>query len=177
MKTNPSDELKAHLAAAENIEASLISEAKLLRESADEQNALQRTIDISDFGQLQRMTALLTIEQVGQARRTYRHQECDSALKALVDSSQDFLGKVFSPRLRDLEARAVVKVEAKISKHFTDKDALRSAVQHSTEFQVLGPIQKAAHMFSYQTDDAVRLAKILLEGWRAADAFESKFLS
>jgi hypothetical protein len=38
-------------------------------------------------------------------------------------------------------------------------------------------IKEAAHMFSYQTDDAIRLAKILLEGWRAADAFEAKYLS
>jgi len=177
MKTNPSDELKAPLAAAENIEACLANEAKLLRDSGDEKNALQKVIDISDGGQLARMATLLVIEQVGQPRRTYRHQEQESALKTLVDSSQSFVSNVFAPRLRDMEARAVVVVETNMDKHFSNKDALRSAVQHSTELQALGPIKEAAHMFSYRTDDAIRLAKILLEGWRAADAFEAKYLS
>jgi hypothetical protein len=139
-----SGELKADLDKCESIEASLVSEAKLLRDSADERDALQKTIEISDSGQLARMTTLLTISQVGQDRRTFRHQERDSALKVLVDSSQSFVSKVFAPRLRDMEARAVVKVEGNMSKHFSNKDSLRSAVQHSTELQALGPIKDNA---------------------------------
>src|ERR1035438_8420769 len=69
------DELKGVLDNAEAIEASLIKEAKLLRDSADELHAFQKTIDLSDFAQVQRMTRLLTIAQVGNVRRTHRHQE------------------------------------------------------------------------------------------------------
>jgi hypothetical protein len=177
MRTNPSDELKAHLAAAENIEASLAGEEKLLRDSADEQHALQHTIELSDSGQLQRMTALLTIAQVGQARRTHRHHEMETARKALVDASAHFVKTALAPRLQQLESRAFAKVEGKLKPHFADADSLRSAAHSSRELSELTAIKNEAILRSYGTDDAIREARRLLKAWNDADAFEQKHLS
>ena len=78
-KMNPNNELKGALEKCEGIEASLTKEQKMLADSATELNSLQRTMDISDTVQLQRMTILLTIEAVGGPRRTYRHQDLEAA--------------------------------------------------------------------------------------------------
>jgi hypothetical protein len=177
MSKNATQELESALEKCEAIEASLTKEKKLLEDSAAELNALQKTIEVSDVGQLQRMTTLLTIAQVGGSRRTYRHQEFADARKALVDVSRQFVGTVFAPRLRQLESRAIAKVEKKLGQHFPDKDALRSAVQHSTEMLKLAPIQAQTVIQDYSTDGGMRLAKGLLEAWSAADAFEADQLN
>ena len=163
--------------AVESIEASLANEAKLLRDSADETHALQKTIDISDSGQLARMTSLLTIEAVGQARRGFRHQEMEAAQKALVDASAHFAKTALAPRCQQLESRARAKVSDKLKKHFPDDDARQSAVQHSPEFAALAPIEGRAVVRDYSPDGAIRQAKVLLDAWTAADAFEQQFLS
>jgi hypothetical protein len=175
-KTTRSADIESVLNKCEAIEASLIKEAKLLGDFATELNALQKSIDISDVGQVQRMTTLLTISQVGGQRRTYRHQEMETAQKALIGSSQSFASKVFAPRLRDMRARALLKVEGKLHQHFPEKEALRTAAHQSTELSELAPIEAGAVMSSYGTDDAMRQAKILLAAWSAADAFEQKHL-
>jgi hypothetical protein len=176
-KTNPADELNTALANCEAVEAALSKEAKFLVDSSAELRTLQKTIDISDVSQVHQMGTLLTIAQVGSPRRVFRHQENMIAQKALIDISQSFVSKVFVPRLRDLQARATAKVEAKLKLLFPDKEALRSAAQHSTELLALAQIEMQAKIFSYQQDDAIRQAKILLKAWEAADAFEQLHLS
>src|ERR1017187_9376484 len=74
MKTDMTQELKSALDKCEAIEAALIKERKFLEDSATELHALQHTIELSDLAQVQRMTTLLTIAEVGGPRRTYRHQ-------------------------------------------------------------------------------------------------------
>jgi hypothetical protein len=177
MKNNGNHELQSALKECEAIQASLLKEEKLLKDSAAELNSLQRTIDISDVGQLQRMTILQTISQVGSPRRAHRHKENETALKALVATSQSFVSKVFAPRLRDLNARAVAKVEGKVKQHFPDKEALQAAVQHSTELLALAPILRCAVIRDYGVDGAIRQAELLLEAWSDADAFEQQHLS
>lgn len=177
MRTNPSDELKAHFAAVENIGASLAGEAKLLRTSADEQHALLHTIDISNSVQLQRMTELLTISQVGQARRTHRHHEMETAQKALIDASAHFVKTALVPRCQQLESRALARVEGKLKSHFADEDALRSAAYSSRELSELAPIKDSAIIRDYGTDTSILVASRLLKAWSAADAFEAKYLS
>jgi hypothetical protein len=95
----------------------------------------------------------------------------------LVSISQGFVSNAFAPRLRDLNARAADKVEKKLKQHFPDKDALQSAVQHSTELLALAPILRNAAIHDYSVDGAIHQAKLLLEAWTAADAFESQHLS
>jgi hypothetical protein len=176
-KTTPSADIESALDKCESIQTALAKEEKLLRDSTAEQNSLQKTIDISDPVQLQRMATLLTIAQVGGPRRTYRHQERETALKALRDLSQSFLSKTLAPRLRDMEARALAKVEGKLKQHFPEEDALRSAANHSTELSALARIRALAVIDDYGIDEAMRQAKRLLEVWKAADAFEQQHLS
>jgi hypothetical protein len=176
-KTNPANELKTALEKCLGIEASLIKEAKLLADSAAELNALQHTIEISDVAQLQRMTTLLTIAQVGGSRRTYRHQENETARKALSAHCQSFVREALAPRLRDLEARARARVEKKLKPHFPEADALSSAASHSTEISALAPIQAHAVIHDYSADGAMGQAQLLLAAWAAADAFEQNHLS
>jgi hypothetical protein len=177
MNKNATQELESALEKSEAIEDSLIKERKLLDDSAAELNTLQRTINLSDVGQLQRMTTLLTIAQVGVPRRTYRQQESEAARSALVDVCRQFVGTVFAPRCRQLESRTLAKVEEKLGQHFPDRDALRSAVQHSTEMLKLAPIQAQAAIRDYGAEAAMRTAKLLLEAYRGADSFESECLS
>jgi hypothetical protein len=179
MKTNtiPTADLASALEKCQGIEASLLKEEGLLKDSAAELNALQRTIDVSDVGQVQRMTTLLTIAEVGGPRRTYRHQENETAKKALIAHCQSFAKEHFAPRCRQLETRARAKVEQKLKQHFPDRDALQSAINHSTELAALAPIQAQAVIRDYSTDGAIRQAKVLLEASAAADSFEAKHLS
>jgi hypothetical protein len=178
MKTNtiPTSDLQSALDKCEAIEASLVKEAKLLADSAAELNTLQRTIDISDIAQVQRMTPLLTIERVGGPRRSYRHQENETAKKALVAHCATFAKEHLAPRLRQLETRARAKVEQKLKQHFADKESLQSATNHSTELAALAPIQAQVIIHDYSTDGAIHQAKVLLEAWAAADSFEAKHL-
>ena len=176
-ETNPAAEIKAALDKCEAIEASLLKEAKFLTDSSAELSALQKTIDVSDTTQVQRMTTLLTISAVGGPRRTYRHQEKETSLKALVDANRHFATTHLSPRCRALEARARAKVEQKLKPHFPEADALRSGANHSTELSALASIQGQAVVRDYSADGAIRQAKLLLEAWSAADAFESQYLS
>src|ERR1035437_4056336 len=132
-KMNPAHELKTALDNCESIETSLAQEAKLLADSAAEHNGLLKTIDISDPGQLQRMTTLLTISAVGSARRTYRHGENETAKIALTAAASKFVKKHLAPRCGQLESRVRAKVEQKLKPHFGDGDDLRSVANHSTE--------------------------------------------
>jgi hypothetical protein len=178
MKTNAAQELKSALDKCEDIEASLVKESKLLGDSAAELDALQRIIEISDTGQLQRMVTLLAIAQVGGTRRSYRHHEMDAAQKALTAHCQIFVREALAPRLRDLEVRARARVEMKLKPHFPpESDALRAASNHSTELTALTPIQADVVIHDYSEDGAMRQAKILLDAWAAAGAFEVKHLS
>jgi hypothetical protein len=68
-------------------------------------------------------------------------------------------------------------VEKKLKPHFPEPDALSSAATHSTELSALAPIQSHAVVHDYSTDGAQRQAKLLLEAWIAADAFEQQHLS
>jgi hypothetical protein len=176
-KTNPTDEIRAALDKCEGIEASLIKEVKFLSDSSAELNALQKTIDVWDVAQVQRMTALLTISQVGGPRRTYRHQEAEAAKTALVDCCRGFSTGALAPRLRDIEARTRARVEEKLKPHFPEAEALRSASSHSPELSALALIQQHVVIRDYSPDGALRQAKLLLEAWSAADAFESQYLS
>ena len=176
LKTNPTDEIKAALDKCEAIEASLLKEAKFLSDSSAELNALQKSIDVSDTAQVQRMTTLLTISQVGVPRRTYRHQEAESAKTALVDCGRGFTSGALAPRLRDIETRIRARVEEKLKPHFPEAGALRIASNHSTELSALASIQQQAVIRDYSGDGAVRQAKLLLEAWGAADAFELQHL-
>jgi hypothetical protein len=175
-KMNLTDELQAALDNCERIETGLAKEAKLLADSAAEHNGLLKTIDISDPGQLQRMTTLLTISAVGGGRRTYRHKENEAAQVALVTACSKFVKEDLAPRCRQIESRVRVNVEKKLKPHFGDGDALRSAANHSTELTALAPILNAAVIQDYSADGAIKQAKRLLEAWSAADAFEAKFL-
>src|ERR1035437_5933200 len=127
IKLNPTDEIKAALDRCEAIEANLGKEAKFLVDSSAELHSLQRTIDVSDTAQVLRMTALLTIAQVGAPRRTYRYQEMETAQTALIDCCKSFTKEALGPRLRDLEARTRARVEQKLKPHFPESEALRSA--------------------------------------------------
>lgn len=176
-KTNPDSELKSIPDNAEAIEASLIKEAKFLRDSADELHAFQKTVDLSDFAQVQRMTGLLTIAQVGNVRRTHRHHAKDIALAALIAENAQFAKTALYPRCQQLEARARARAEKKLKPHFADEDALRIAVQHSTELSALAPIREREVIHDYSANGAIRTAKLLLGAWAAADAFEAKYLS
>jgi|ERR1035437_1597498 hypothetical protein len=101
-KTNPTDALTAALERCQGIEAALASEQKTIKDADAELNSLQRTIDVSDLAQVRRMTELLTITEVGNPRRTYRHQEMENAEKALVAQCQSFVREALAPRLSDL---------------------------------------------------------------------------
>jgi hypothetical protein len=68
-------------------------------------------------------------------------------------------------------------VESKLKAHFPEPDALSSAANHSTEMSALAPIQAHAVIHDYSADGAMRQAKLLLEAWSAADAFEAQHLS
>lgn len=173
---NPAHELKTALDVCESIETSLAKEAKLLADSAAEHNGLLKTIDVSDPGQLQRMTTLLTISAVGNARRTYRHAENATAQTALIAAASKFVKEHLAPRCRQLDARVRANVEKKLKPHFGDGDALRSAANHSTELTALAPILNSAVISDYSADGAIKEAKRLLEAWSAADAFEARYL-
>ena len=175
-KTNPADELKTALDKCEAVEASLIKEANLLRDSASEFRALQSTIDIADTAQVQRMTTLLTISTVGTPRRTYRHAENEAAQKALVEACQTFSSKVFGPRLRDLQARALAKVKGKLKPHFPHEESLLAACEHSPELSALAEIAGHQVLQDYTPGGAIRQAHILLEAWSAADKFAARYL-
>jgi hypothetical protein len=176
MKKNETEDLARGLANCRGIEASLAKEKKFLEDSAAEKNALGRTIDVVNKAQLLRMSELLTIEQVGSQRRTYRHLEFADAQIALVDSCRKFAGTVLAPRCRQLEERAHAKVEEKLGQHFPDKDALRAAALQSTELTKLAPIQAASVIHDYGADVAMKSAELLLKAWAAAEAFESEHL-
>jgi hypothetical protein len=171
-KINLASELKAALDKAEAIEASLIKEAKLLRDSADELHAFQKTIDFSDPAQVERMTGLLTIAAVGNPRRAYHHRENELALAALVAENAQFARTVLYPRCQQLEARARAKVEKKLKPHFEGQDALQRATLESTELSALAPIKDLAIIRDYGADTAIRTAKLLLAAWASADAIE-----
>ena len=176
-KTNLTDELQAALDNCEGIEASLTKEQKMLSDSAAEQNSLQRTIDISDPGQLSRMTTLLTISAVGSARRTYRHGENATAQTALIAAASKFAKDHLATRCRQLEARVRANVEKKLKPHFADTDALQSAASQATELAALAQIQSRIVITDYSSGGAIGRSKVLLDAWSAADAFEAKYLS
>ena len=175
MKTNAAQELQSALTKCESIEASLVKEAKLLVDSAVELNTLQKTIDISDVSQVQRMGTLLTIAAVGGPRRTYRHQENETAKKALTEACQSFSRKGFGPRLRDMEARTLGKVKEKLKPHFPHEESLL-ACHHSPELSALTEIGAHEVLRDYSPLGAIKQATILLEAWAAADKFEAQYL-
>jgi hypothetical protein len=141
MKTDMTQELKSALDKCEAIEAALIKERKFLEDSATELHALQHTIEVSDLAQVQRMTTLLTIAQVGGTRRTYGHQELETARTVLIAANTEFAKRSLAPRCQQHESRALAKVEGKLKPHFPDEDALRRAAFESKEMSALVPIQ------------------------------------
>jgi hypothetical protein len=176
VNTNPSNELKAVLDNCEGIAASLIAEDKFLKESSAELHAFKKTVNFSDSAQALRMAVLLAISMVGQERRKFRHQEMETAQTALIDCCKSFSTGDLAPRLRDIEARTRVRVEEKLKQHFPESDARRSASDHSPALMALALIQQHVVIRDYSIDGAVRQAKLLLEAWSAADAFEAKHL-
>ena len=161
----------------QGIEEALAIEQKTIKDASTEMHSLQRTIDIRDPAQLQRATSLLTIAQVGNERRAYRHQEHQAALQELTAASVEFVKTHFYPRCQQLEARARAKVSDKLKKLFPDEGARQSALVHSPELVALAAIQRGAVVSDYSSDGAIRQSKLLLDGEAAADAFETQHLT
>jgi hypothetical protein len=176
MKTNATQELQSALDNCEAVEAALVKEAKFIRDSLDELHAFQKTVDLSDFAQRQRMTCLLTISQVANVRRGHRHQEKGIALAALVAENAQFAKTALHPRCQQLEARVRAKVSDKLKKLFPDENARQSAVLHSPEFLALAPILERTIVSDYTPEGAILQSKIILGAWANADEFEQNHL-
>ena len=174
---NHSDGLRAVLETCERLTDNLASQKKVIDGGNAELHSLKKTIDLSDAGQVARMTHLLTLETVGNDRRAYLLQEMPDSLGVLVTANREFASNTLQPRCRELERRALAKLEEKLKPHFPDADARRAAAMHSTEMMALAPIQAQVVIRDYGADGAVRQAKVLLESWQAVDAFEAAHLS
>ena len=176
-KTNTTDALKAAMDAVEGLTALSAKQKQANDDAVREGAALRNTIDLADPDQVARMSYLLAIESVGNDRRLHLAQELDDAQTALVLANRQFAQAPLGPRCRDLEARALARVEKKLRPLFPDADSLRTAAFGSTELQALRPIWERVTIQDYGLEAAVRVAKGLLQAWADADAFERKHLS
>ena len=175
-KTNPSDEFRAVLEKTQGVEASLAKVNKLASDSAVEQQTLEAAGDLSDLTTVGRITSLSTISRAAAIQITLRGKEFEAAKIALVDASEAFIRTVLGPRGRDLESRALAKVEGALKQLFPDKDALRAAAYQSGDLQQVAAIRAQLTLGSYDADCAMRRAKELLEAYSAIEAFEQKQL-
>jgi hypothetical protein len=177
---NTTHELKTALDKFEGIGAALARERKFLDDAAAESRALVKTVEVTDPKQLARIGDLLTIEQVGPARRTRRLEEQEHARVALVEVADRFSRTVLAPRFRQIESQALAGAEERLRDHFTGADDLRAAALRSTEIAELSPILevvgRATHNYS-DGQSVVRHARALIEAWAALDAFEAKHLA
>jgi hypothetical protein len=177
MKKSTTEQLQSGLGKCQGIKAAIAKDEKLLADSTTELAALEVSADLSNGSTLGQLSKLQTIVMVAPKRLAARREEFSAAKKTLLAECGSFIATAFGPRYKDLEGRAVAKVEANLKPFFGEEHGLRQAAYGTKELSALEPLKAQTFLRDADPEDAMRLAQELLDAWHAAEAFGKEYLS
>ena len=169
-----SDDIKSALAKRTALVLEIQDLGRRRREIADKVANLELTCDLDDAAALGKITGLCATAEFLPRRIENREQALENFDDELLKTCHDFIMQTLGPRLRNLEARAIAKVKAKLKPNFSDDTDLDAAIAKSSLVKELEDIQAGTQIQHNPAGKVIVYAHVLLKSWKDAAAFESK---